>query len=358
MSEKDRSMGDISISPEGQSSSGVRKPRKSSTPNVDATGDLQPTPPKPTPSELRAAQYEKSLTKGHRPKYVNKEKKDPEKLAKKRSEKRAHSTVLREKIIKMIEGGLQLSEYQARKAFSVYLQCLLQRLSDFDVENGSDLSQIDLVLKFLQKAALSLREPYYLKAPSIKLSGKDRAAIVAKELNEFLGHYRKETDCHTTFKEESGMVPRHTFEEFVAFANDSDLEDVLTLQTKLYRCAHIFLGKCLPPVTGRKNSLLRTAYGISPDRNLRDKQCSMRMNARANPPVAPQYQLPQSAPTKCLDIKTYEKSKLEELEEEALFDHVRIGVMVKKGVESFKAAGRAAAATSGTSAAKKRAESA
>ncbi len=59
---------------------------------------------------------------------------------------------------------------------------------------------------------------------------------------------------------------RHVFEEFVAFANDSDLEDVLTLQTKLYRCAHIFLGKCLPPASGRKNSLLRTAYGISPDR--------------------------------------------------------------------------------------------
>ena len=26
------------------------------------------------------------------------------------------------------------------------------------------------------------------------------------------------------------MVPRHVFEEFVAFANDSDMEDVLTLQ--------------------------------------------------------------------------------------------------------------------------------
>ena len=36
-----------------------------------------------------------------------------------------------------------------------------------------------------------------------------------------------------------------------------DLEDVLTLQTKLYRCAHIFLGKCLPPVTSRRNPLLR-----------------------------------------------------------------------------------------------------
>ena len=37
--------------------------------------------------------------------------------------------------------------------------------------------QIDLVLKFLQKAALSLREPYYLKAPSAKLSGKDRVSF-------------------------------------------------------------------------------------------------------------------------------------------------------------------------------------
>ncbi len=139
------------------------------------------------------------------------------------------------------------------------------------------------------------------------------------------------------------MVARHVFEEFVAFANDQDLEEVLTLQTKLYRCAHIFLGKCLPPAGGsRKNSLLRTAYGLSPDRNLRDKQCSMRMNARANPPVAPGFQLPPHSlqPTaKCLDISTHVKSKLEELEENALLkeegeeEHstqvVRLGAMIK-----------------------------
>ncbi|QQP38658.1 Tubulin polyglutamylase TTLL5like [Caligus rogercresseyi] len=205
----------------------------------------------------------------------------------------------------MIESGLTLSEYQSRKAFSVYLHCILRRLSDLDDSN--DLIQVDLVLKFLQKAALSLREPYFLKAPSVKLSGKDRAAIVAKELNEFLGHYKRETEVYTVYKEDKSMIPRHIFEEFVAFANDSDLEDVLTLQTKLYRCAHIFLGKCLPPVSGRKNSLLRTAYGISPDRNLRDKQCSMRMNARANPPVAPQFVLPRQPPSRCLDISTSEE---------------------------------------------------
>lgn len=58
---------------------------------------------------------------------------------------------------------------------------------------------------------------------------------MAKELNEFLGHYKRETEVFTVFKEEQGMVPRHIFEEFVAFANDTDLEEVLTLQTKMYR---------------------------------------------------------------------------------------------------------------------------
>merc|ERR1711902_90637 len=276
--------------------------------------DSEDKPRKPTPGELRCAQYEKPLEKGHRTTIKKKEGKDLEKLAIQRSEKKERSAVLKEKMVKMIESGLQLSEYQARKAFTVYLQCILQRLSDFDEETG-DSSQIDLVLKFLQKAALSLRESYILKAPNSKLSGKDKAAIVAKELGDFLGHYKRETELYTVFKEEAGMVPRHTFEEFIAFANDSDLEDVLTLQTKLYRCAHIFLGKCLPPVTGRKNSLLRTAYGISPDRNLRDKQCSMRMNARANPPVAPQFTLPPQTPHKCLDISTT-KEAAEEKERE------------------------------------------
>ena len=51
---------------------------------------------------------------------------DPEKVAKRRTEKKERSAVLKEKVIKMIESGLQLSEYQARKAFTVYLQCILQ----------------------------------------------------------------------------------------------------------------------------------------------------------------------------------------------------------------------------------------
>ncbi len=183
-----------------------------------------PPPPKPTACELRVAQYEKPLTRGHRPitkraavaasgaSTDGKGRVTADSAARRRSEKRQRSAVLKEKIVKMIEGGAQLSEYQARKAFSVYLHCLLQRISSVDLSvsaeangggsAGSELAQIELVLKFLQKAALSLREPYFLKAPSTKLSGKDRAAIVAKELHEFLGHYKRETELYTAFKEE------------------------------------------------------------------------------------------------------------------------------------------------------------
>ena len=73
---------------------------------------------KPSACELRVAQYEKPLTKGHCPiKSKNDpDKRDPEKLAKRRSERRERSHQLKEKIIKLIESGLQLSEYQARKA--------------------------------------------------------------------------------------------------------------------------------------------------------------------------------------------------------------------------------------------------
>ena len=72
---------------------------------------------KPSACELRVAQYEKPLTKGHCPikQRDQNSAKDPDKIAKKRSERRERSHLLKEKIIKLIEGGLQLSEYQARK---------------------------------------------------------------------------------------------------------------------------------------------------------------------------------------------------------------------------------------------------
>ena len=38
----------------------------------------------------------------------------------------------------------------------------------------------------------------------------------------------------------------------------------------------------------------------------------MRINARANPPTAPQFSLPSQPPSKCLDISTNSNNKAEE----------------------------------------------
>ena len=103
-----------------------------------------------SPGELRFAQYEKHLEKGHKTSIKTKISKDLEKFGKQTAEKKARSATLREKLIRMIESGLQLSEYQARKAFTVYLLCILQKLSDFN-EDTEDSNQIEIVLKFLQK---------------------------------------------------------------------------------------------------------------------------------------------------------------------------------------------------------------
>ena len=82
---------------------------------------------KPSACELRVAQYEKPLTKGHCPikQRDQNSAKDPDKIAKKRSERRERSHLLKEKIIKLIEGGLQLSEYQARKVKELYYDNIL-----------------------------------------------------------------------------------------------------------------------------------------------------------------------------------------------------------------------------------------
>ena len=47
------------------------------------------------------------------------------------------------------------------------------------------------LLIIVSKACLSLKEPYFLRKPSAKLVGKDRAAAVARVLAEFLSQYTR-----------------------------------------------------------------------------------------------------------------------------------------------------------------------
>lgn len=122
---------------------------------------------------------------------------------------------------------------EARKAFSQYLLCVLKRISTTPDQEG----HVEIVLKFLQKASNYLRTPFHVKVkkcdvalphcafknfhlqtPSHKLSGKDRAAIVAKQLNDFLCSYNRETELFCDNLDRPSDVPNKLFVEFLEHA--------------------------------------------------------------------------------------------------------------------------------------------
>lgn len=122
-----------------------------------------------------------------------------------------------------------LGQGETRKTFSQYLTCLLKRLTSN--QDNEQETHIDIVLNFLQKASTYLRTPFAVKVPSVKLSGKDRAAIVAKQLNDFLYLYNRETELYTDSVDRLNSVPNKLVTQFLQSARETDLEEVLTLQT-------------------------------------------------------------------------------------------------------------------------------
>ena len=136
---------------------------------------------------------------------------------------------------------------------------------------------------------MSLKEPYFLRKPSAKLVGKDRAAAVARVLAEFLSQYTRYSTLHHSIhsiqysthstqyttpgrpsatsrprrtprrgcrprsSRASSSTPRKQVRpvtvkmEVLTPAPAPDLEGVLTFQTKLQGCTHIFIGKCVSP---------------------------------------------------------------------------------------------------------------
>ncbi|XP_066994738.1 tubulin polyglutamylase TTLL5 [Anabrus simplex] len=140
-----------------------------------------------------------------------------------------------------LENGNRLSQFQARKLFGQYLVSILKRLSSHG-RSGENDDQSELILRFLQRASGNLRTPYFVQIPSRKLIGKDRVAVVAKQLNDFIYLYNRETELYTEGLDRPNYVPSQLFQQFISVARESELEEVLSAHTKLYKCAHIYLG--------------------------------------------------------------------------------------------------------------------
>ncbi|XP_071502575.1 tubulin polyglutamylase TTLL5-like, partial [Diadema antillarum] len=167
----------------------------------------------------------------------------------------------------ILDKGGDLSKLQARHAFATYLLRVQQRLltetskppEKLDEVDQHD-EQMDLVLRFLKRAAGNLQQQFKVIVPSRKLPIHDRRRILAKQLVDFVQIYSKETDQmevkktkkaakphnHHQFEEDEEVVKEERFSQFVSVANENELEELLTTYTKQNKSASIFLGTSTP----------------------------------------------------------------------------------------------------------------
>ncbi|OWF35945.1 Tubulin polyglutamylase TTLL5 [Mizuhopecten yessoensis] len=164
------------------------------------------------------------------------------------------------KVVEMLHKGNSLSKVQARSAFAMYLVRVQQRLvSEHSPTSQEDIDalneQMDLVLRFLKRAAVNLQQQFKVIVPSRKLPLNDRRRILAKQLGDFVHIYNKETEqirLKKLAEQRQGKVaelhPRgenlcdKKFEKFVNIASEGELEEVLTTYTRINKSASIFLG--------------------------------------------------------------------------------------------------------------------
>ncbi|NWT50806.1 TTLL5 polyglutamylase, partial [Erythrocercus mccallii] len=148
-----------------------------------------------------------------------------------------------------------LSKVQARTAFSAYLQHVRLRLmkeAGEQIQNpawaAKEDEQMELIIRFLRRAASNLRQTLRLLLPSRHVGLAVRRRILARQLGEFIICYNKETEQMVQKQskkkqeeEEEGVNPE-CFQNFIARASESDLEEVLTFYTHKNKSASVFLG--------------------------------------------------------------------------------------------------------------------
>ncbi|XP_048164117.1 tubulin polyglutamylase TTLL5 isoform X6 [Corvus hawaiiensis] len=179
-------------------------------------------------------------------------------------------------LLQILQKHGNLSKVQARTAFSAYLQHVQLRLMKdagqqiqnpaWAAKEGEQMvrsfmlarlrsrveiyleSFEELVIRFLKRAASNLRQSLRLLIPSRHLGLTDRRRILARQLGEFIICYNKETEQMVQKQskkkqeeEEEGVNPE-SFQNFIATASESDLEEVLTFYTHQNKSASVFLG--------------------------------------------------------------------------------------------------------------------
>ncbi|XP_076604283.1 tubulin polyglutamylase TTLL5 isoform X1 [Chaetodon auriga] len=162
-----------------------------------------------------------------------------------------HNARPRVDLLNILQQGWDLSKVQARMAFSSYLQRVQQRLLAESRANtvpawpDKNNDQMELVIRFLKRAASNLQQDIKVVLPSRQLPLHDRRRILSHQLGEFIHCYNKETE-HVLKKQENRKeehcVNFSVFQEYITAASENDLEEVLTFYTQKNKSATVFLG--------------------------------------------------------------------------------------------------------------------
>ncbi|KAH8330302.1 hypothetical protein KR067_000982, partial [Drosophila pandora] len=166
---------------------------------------------------------------------------------------------LRKVMLKKITAGSELTQFQARQTFSLYLESVMRRLT----EDPKD-SHEKIILKFLNKFGGSVKPPVLFRnMQNLKVASKARSAMVAKLLGDFLENYKRDTESYVDSFDHFGMIPSSAYNQFLMHAQESDLEAVLTLHTNVTGIMPFLYNRCglsvppTPPIPSGLHGFLR-----------------------------------------------------------------------------------------------------
>ncbi|KAM4690548.1 tubulin polyglutamylase TTLL5 [Rhinophrynus dorsalis] len=152
-------------------------------------------------------------------------------------------------LMDLLQKDANLSKLQARAAFSCYLERVQSRLqSEREPEKPQpkEEEQMELVMRFLHRAAGNLQHSVCLTLPGRSVPFMERRRLLAKLLGDFIRLYNQETQSMRSSEEkqdsaDNGINPLE-FQTFVAGASECELEEVLTFYTRKNKSASVFLG--------------------------------------------------------------------------------------------------------------------
>ncbi|XP_051879333.1 tubulin polyglutamylase TTLL5 isoform X2 [Pristis pectinata] len=159
----------------------------------------------------------------------------------------------RANLLQMLQQGGNLSKVQARLAFAAYLHRVQLRLlreccgqNKITVQSEQEEEQMELVIRFLKRAASNFQQTVPMAVPSSLLPVSERRRILAQQLGVFIRCYSKETDQiikrNQMDLDLETCIQQEEFQVFVSKASETELEELLTIYTRKNKSASVFLG--------------------------------------------------------------------------------------------------------------------